>query len=70
MNATIEFVEMLITRLSNIEEILNTKLDKKISLDICPCWISNIEFFPDGTVKLINCYHAAKLSCKRCFPKE
>lgn len=74
MNVSVEAIDMLITRLSNIEINQEKMMDKitenASNLKICPCWLSSIEFYPGGDLKQIFFFSKAKEECINCYPKE
>ena len=68
MNVSVESLEMLITRLSNIEESLSKA--GKFPEGVCPCWINSISFHEDGNIKEVKLFATTKLSCKNCHPSR
>lgn len=66
MNVTVESLEMLITRLSNIEESLSKACT--FPTGICPCWINSISFHEDGKIKEVKMFAVSKVTCRNCYP--
>ena len=66
MNVTVESLEMLITRLSNIEESLSKAC--MFPAGICPCWINSISFHDDGKIKELKMFNVSKVTCRNCYP--
>ena len=68
MAASVEAVDMLIERLSNIESKLETQT-VTLPSNICPCWISKVSFQDNGSVKDIEFNKNAKTTCTTCYPR-
>ena len=69
MNVSVEAIDMLIERLTNIEinqEQMLKQLTDSADIQYCPCWISSIQFFPCGKLKQILFFSESKKTCKKC----
>lgn len=64
MNVSVESLEMLINRLSNIEESLSKV--GKFPEGICPCWINSISFHDNGKLKELKLLENPRSFCKLC----
>ncbi len=64
MNVSVESLEMLINRLSNIEESLSKV--GKFPEGICPCWINSISFHDNGKLKELKLLEKPRSCCKLC----
>uniref|UniRef100_A0A6C0F9L4 Uncharacterized protein n=1 Tax=viral metagenome TaxID=1070528 RepID=A0A6C0F9L4_9ZZZZ len=72
---SVETVEMLVERLTNIEENQNKVKEKqKYNIEdiirktsICPCWIQELNILPSGEIQL-KCFSMPKRTCRSCYP--
>ena len=67
---SVETVEMLVERLSNIESALDKKMNfnvknEIVNAGICPCWIQELKISTTGEVYL-RCFAIPKKECKNC----
>jgi hypothetical protein len=68
MNVSVESLEMLINRLSNIEESLSKV--GKFPEGVCPCWINSISFHDNGNLKEVKFFAKSRSTCMLCYPKD
>lgn len=68
MNVSVEAIDMLIERLTNIEVNQEKIMKRSENIAYCPCWISSVEYFPDGALKQILFFSESKQYCKNCKP--
>ena len=68
MNISVESLEMLINRLSSIEESLSKV--GKFPEGVCPCWINAISFHENGTIKEVKFFQNSRSMCTFCNPNQ
>ena len=72
MALSVEAVEMLIERLTNVEisqeRLYNTIRPANYMKGVCPCWVLKIDFYESGAVKSLVTGNP-KFTCRQCYPK-